>query len=56
VCDLRHTYVGIREQSPRGFKVVFRQLRRTTTRAARASRYGETRFGALPDQAALELR
>jgi hypothetical protein len=54
VRDLGDADIGVGEQGPRGFKVILRQLRRTTTRAARASRGGEACLGALSDQAALE--
>ena len=54
--DLGDPDVGIREQCSGGFKVVFCQLRRTTSSASGAASSGETRLGALPDQATLEFR
>jgi hypothetical protein len=54
--DLGDADVGIGEQCPRGFKVFLCQLRRATSSAAGMASSGEARLGALPDQAALELR
>jgi hypothetical protein len=55
VRDLRHADIGVSKQGPRRFKVVFRQLRRTATRAAYAPGSGEACLGALSDQTPLEF-
>jgi hypothetical protein len=56
VRDLSYADVGISEHRLGGLDVVVRQFRRTTSGAACAPRSGKARLGALPDQAALELR
>ena len=56
VRNLRNADIGIGEQCPRGFKVFLCKLRRSPAGAAEAPSGGKTCFGALADQAALELR
>jgi hypothetical protein len=54
--DLSHADVGIGEHCLGRLDVVVREFRRTASGAANAPRGGETRLGALSDQAALEFR
>jgi len=56
VRDLGDADVGVRQQCPRGFKVVLCQLSWTAPRSACAPSNGKAGLGALSDQAALDLR
>jgi hypothetical protein len=56
VRDLRHADVGIGEHRLGGLDVVVREFWRTASGATCPPGGGEARLGALPDQAALELR
>src|SRR3954462_14265780 len=54
--DLSDDDVGIGEHRLGGLDVLLRQLRRTASGTAKAPGGGQTRLGALADQAALEFR
>ena len=54
--DLGHPDVGVRQHRLGGLDVVVGEFRRPASGAASTPRGGEARLGALPDQAALELR